>query len=37
MNLFNVINNNFFNPLSGESNNRIYSDVLLKIYDLFEN
>lgn len=37
MNLFNVINNNFFNPLSGESNNRIYSDVLLKIYDLFEH
>ncbi|MDE7398687.1 MAG: hypothetical protein K2N06_04075 [Oscillospiraceae bacterium] len=37
MNLFDVINNNFFNPLSGESNNRIYSDVLLKIYDLFEH
>jgi len=37
MNLFNVINNNFFNPLSGESNNRIYSDILLKIYDLFEH
>ena len=37
MNLFNVVNNNFFNPLSSESNNRIYSDVLLKIYDLFEH
>lgn len=37
MNLFDVINNNFFNPLSGESNNRIYSDVLLRIYDLFEH
>ncbi len=37
MNLFNVINNNFFNPLSSESNNGIYSDLLLRIYDLYEH
>ena len=37
MNLFDVINSNFFNTLSGESNNRIYSDILLRIYDLFEH
>lgn len=37
MNLFNVINSSFLNPLSNDSNNRIYSDVLLKIYDLFEH
>lgn len=37
MNLFNVVNNNFFNPLSSDSNNRVYSDVLMAIYDLYEH
>lgn len=37
MNLFSVINNNFFNLLSSDSNNRIYSDCLLKIYDVYEH
>lgn len=37
MNLFSVINNNFFNLLSSDSNNRIYSDCLLRIYDVYEH
>lgn len=37
MNLFSIINNNFFNLLSSDSNNRIYSDCLLKIYDIYEH
>lgn len=37
MNLFNVINGNFFNPLSSDSNNCIHSDCLLKIYDIYEH
>lgn len=37
MNLFNVVNNNFFNHLSSDSNNRVYSDVLMAIYDLYEH
>ena len=37
MNLFNIINGNFFNLLSSDSNNRIHSDCLLKIYDVYEH
>ncbi len=37
MNLFDVINGNFFNLLSSDSNNRIHSDCLLKIYDVYEH
>ncbi len=37
MNLFSVVNNKFFNLLSSDSNNRIYSDCLMKIYDVYEH
>lgn len=35
-NLFDNINDNFFNLLSSGSNNRLYSGSLLEIYDIFE-
>lgn len=35
-NLFDNINENFFNLLSSSSNNRLYSSCLITIYDIFE-
>lgn len=36
-NLFDNINDNFFNLLSSNSNNRLYSGCLLEIYGIFEH
>lgn len=36
-NLFDKIQNNFFNPLSSNSNNRVHSECLIRIYKLFDN
>lgn len=36
-NLFDKIQNNFFNPLSSNSNNRVNSECLIRIYKLFDN
>lgn len=35
-NLFDRVNDNFFNLLSSGSNNRLYSSCLLEIYDIFD-
>jgi len=37
VNLFDIIQNNFFNPLSSNSNNRVNSECLIRIYKLFDN
>lgn len=37
INLFDKIENNFFNLLSSNSNNRLYSECLIRIYKLFEH
>ena len=36
-NLFDKLKNNFFNPLSSGSNNRLNSDCIMKIYELFDS
>lgn len=37
VNLFDIIQNNFFNPLSSNSNNRVNSECLIRVYKLFDN